>query len=38
MAFVGVLSAQLVWHELCRTPPRRGPALEIRVVDRCGSR
>ena len=23
MAFVGVLSAQLVWHELCRTPPRR---------------
>ncbi len=37
MAFVGVLSAQLVWHELCRTAPRRGPPLEIRVVDRCGS-
>ena len=33
MAFVGVLSAQLVWHELCRTPPRRPPPLEIRIID-----
>jgi asparagine synthase (glutamine-hydrolysing) len=34
MAFVGVLSAQLVWHRLCRTAPPRPPLLEIRIVDR----
>jgi asparagine synthase (glutamine-hydrolysing) len=34
MAFVGALSAQLVWHELCRTPPRRARALEVRIIDR----
>ena len=34
MAFVGVLSAQLVWHQLCRAAPPRPPPLEIRIVDR----
>jgi asparagine synthase (glutamine-hydrolysing) len=34
MAFVGVLSAQLVWHELCRKPPRRAPPLGARIIDR----
>lgn len=34
MAFVGVLSAQLLWHELCRTPPRRATVPEIRIIDR----
>ncbi len=34
MAFVGVLSAQLVWHELCRTPPRRAAPTEVRIIDR----
>ncbi len=34
MAFVGVLSAQLVWHELCRMPPRRAAPTEVRIIDR----
>lgn len=34
MAFVGVLSAQLVWHQLCRVAPPRPPPLEIRIIDR----
>ena len=34
MAFVGVLSAQLVWHQLGRAAPPRPPPLEIRIIDR----
>lgn len=34
MAFVGVLSAQLVWHELCRTPTRRTAGAGARIIDR----
>lgn len=34
MAFVGVLSTQLVWHELCRTAPPRPPAMAMRIIDR----
>jgi asparagine synthase (glutamine-hydrolysing) len=34
MAFVGVLSAQLVWHELCRAPRRRAAPIVARIIDR----
>jgi len=34
LAFVGVLSAQLLWHQLCRTPPRRVERMAIRILDR----
>jgi asparagine synthase (glutamine-hydrolysing) len=35
MAFLGVLSAQILWHELCRRPPPAAPRPEgIEIVDR----
>jgi len=36
MAFLGVLSAQLVWFRLCREAPRRVSLPSMRVVDRTG--
>jgi hypothetical protein len=36
MAFLGVLSAQLVWFGLCREAPRRDPPPPMRIVDRAG--
>jgi asparagine synthase (glutamine-hydrolysing) len=36
MAFLGVLSAQLVWFGLCREAPRRVPPPPMRIVDRAG--
>ena len=32
--FVGVLSAQLVWHELCRPAPRIAAEAGARIIDR----
>ncbi len=36
MAFLGVLSAQLVWFGLCREAPRHAPPASLRIVDRAG--
>ena len=36
MAFVGALSAQILWHELCRTPPPRAAAPPLHVIDEAG--